>query len=968
MADRISWIKNLLGYGTSAEQAAVKNVRQHMVDTGNEKLIIGPTHGRADLSDTLSNTGGKSLVDWPPGHDLWNQKMAAQGEPIYSAHSHPMRSTIVPSPGDIANWSKDYYVPGVNKQGTYAAPDKYARETMWIAGGKDPNLVSMMPPLEYGSYSDTYEILRKLRDANATWEMKLRKDPVTGRWPLATSIFRTDFDDFAKPWLKQLSPEEYVEAYGNMATGLLANKMAEAAPIHIDPKGTLVRGHDLPIGDLWPEFDKYVEKRGNPIFKAHGGQYDEPMPPFPTYGSQHFDKGGPVLPAITGLKAMQDYAAAIADIFKKPITVAAPPTAWPQIVKDGRFKTQFETGTSEGTLSPSMRRRTERELFDYPDDLDPTLRPIYGHIADLSDRGTQSYGSWGAVIDPSVKARSTFFLDDSLSQARGLKGPYKFSEGFDKQKDNLDQWIRKTLGYPMPDDVLTTEGHMTPRPFKPDEPVTAGRLRVASSIPYIETQTHGGLPWSDVSAMVGKTRVHDPDIAAANAQRIADITGKQSFASWAKGILHPTEWMRAAPGESVNNVLSVPEYDLKRFGLAEGGPVPAALPGQNAIRWIQNLLGQATTPEKEMIANVRKHAEDTGNEKIMIGSTWPRVIPETLSRTGGPHSVGFPKGYNRFMVKAGKEGAEVSSAHPHPTGLAVPSAGDLAVWANWKNYPGTRYPGTMYPADKIARQRMWITGNRGPDDLTMVDPMPYTGRDYQTVEQMRSDWGRFNRRESDVYGSQYKDMINGRIEDFTRDWRLNPHQMQEVYRGMRVAPLAHRIADQAPLHMDPASRLISDRPDLPLGDVWPEWMRYLDKRDIDMFKAEGGQVEGFQAGGFYEAPDRFSIPPSQFTAPRGVTTPTIDIPIGKGQATAGFSYDPESRLIDAILGIEHPLGKRGAKLGVTGNFNKDVGPYGNEAPVNWGISGRLTLPFAEGGQHDPYDDIAEAVSLMGAYK
>jgi len=632
MVDKIQWIKGLLGHGTPAEQAAVRNVRQHMLDTGNEKLIIGPTGGPADLSNTLSNTGGPRSVEWPSGHQQWNQRMAAQGEPIYSAHAHPMRSTVVPSQGDLANWAKDYYVTDLKKQGTYVAPDKYARENMWIAGAKDPNLVSLMPPLEYGKYADTYETLRKIKDADAKYKMNLYKDQATGKWPMGATTFSVDFQDFAKPWLKKLSPEQQSEAYGNMAHGLLANKLAEAAPLFMDPKGTLVRGHDLPIGDLWPEFQKYVDKIGNPIFKAEGGQIE------------HFQHGGGKGGALVGgLQAMQDYATAIADIFKRPITVAAPDNVWARIRNDGRFKSQFETGTSEGTLSPRYRRATEHALWGIPEDSPMHLRPIYGHIADLSNLGSSSYGKWGAVLDPSVKARSTFFLDDSLNQNIGTRGPYKFFENDTKQNADLDQWMKKVLD---PDYNNVNRGGG--RPFEANEPRTAGRLNRAADIPYIETQTFGGLPFSDVRAMVNKNRVHAPDIASTNAQRIADTTGVPSFASWSKSVNQdPPIWMRATPGQYHSQVVEVPDTELKAFGYASGGSVP----------------GYQTGSKVAEIARTLRRYKDAATTKI---EDWPwhplGGIAKKLPREMPEHVLNYGDFMRDFSKKVSLEGLDTRDA------------------------------------------------------------------------------------------------------------------------------------------------------------------------------------------------------------------------------------------------------------------------------------------------------------------
>ncbi len=319
----------------------------------------------------------------------------------------------------------------------------------------------------------------------------------------------------------------------------------------------------------FPSMDDILEITGK---YAAGGEVRDLMT---GYAGQFYADGGPVL-GITGLKAMQQYTKALKDMFKRPITVAAPDEAWPKIVSDGRFKSQFETGRSEGSYEPQHRARTERDLFGLPEDLDPSLRPIYGHVTDRNNiRNSDSYGRWGAVLDPSVNARSTFHLDDSLGSEPSKLGPYRFKEGWEGNEPYLRNWMKELLGErwgrnmrdELPDQMYG------PRGFKPDEPISAGLLPRVAGFPYIEAQVHNGLPWSDVRAMVSKRRTHDPDFAAADAQKMADIVGRPSFASWANDVIgnSPPEWMLAHPGESVNKVLRVPDTTLDRYGYADGG-------------------------------------------------------------------------------------------------------------------------------------------------------------------------------------------------------------------------------------------------------------------------------------------------------------------------------------------------------------------------------------------------------------
>lgn len=92
----------------------------------------------------------------------------------------------------------------------------------------------------------------------------------------------------------------------------------------------------------------------------------------------------------------------------------------PSVLKDGRFKSQFETGTSKGTLSPTLRADVEKEMFGYAKDLMPEQRPVYGYLSVEPDKElgalVNSYGDVAWVFKDGVKARATWTGADSLVQ------------------------------------------------------------------------------------------------------------------------------------------------------------------------------------------------------------------------------------------------------------------------------------------------------------------------------------------------------------------------------------------------------------------------------------------------------------------------------------------------------------------------------------------------------------------------
>lgn len=87
-----------------------------------------------------------------------------------------------------------------------------------------------------------------------------------------------------------------------------------------------------------------------------------------------------------------------------------------KILNEGRFKSQFETRTSAGFYDPTSRSKIESRLFGYADDLDPTLRPIYGYVGQPGVRhhSAAAYGEIDVVLKQSVRPRVTVTMEDSF--------------------------------------------------------------------------------------------------------------------------------------------------------------------------------------------------------------------------------------------------------------------------------------------------------------------------------------------------------------------------------------------------------------------------------------------------------------------------------------------------------------------------------------------------------------------------
>lgn len=120
------------------------------------------------------------------------------------------------------------------------------------------------------------------------------------------------------------------------------------------------------------------------------------------------------------------------------LKIRTPLSAALMVVEDGRFKSQFETGTSNGTFNPGYRATFERKAFGLPGvprgtptswerryETQQALlgnaawlheRPIYGYLEgpNIHARDAHFYGEVEWVLKPEVKGRATFTARDSL--------------------------------------------------------------------------------------------------------------------------------------------------------------------------------------------------------------------------------------------------------------------------------------------------------------------------------------------------------------------------------------------------------------------------------------------------------------------------------------------------------------------------------------------------------------------------
>jgi hypothetical protein len=157
-----------------------------------------------------------------------------------------------------------------------------------------------------------------------------------------------------------------------------------------------------------------------------------------------------------------------------------------QVLADGRFKSQFETGTSGGHLSTELRAKFEKHALGIAEDSEAVKRPIYGFLGDpksdvaQSGLGPRTYGNVTVRLKDSVRERMTVTYGDSAS---------------------INRWAESPSALPMRAvDVDYRVAAHTVEPWV-QSPLDCKSL---SNVPpgYVEAQYLGGLKVDDISEVI----------------------------------------------------------------------------------------------------------------------------------------------------------------------------------------------------------------------------------------------------------------------------------------------------------------------------------------------------------------------------------------------------------------------------------------------------------------------------------
>lgn len=175
-------------------------------------------------------------------------------------------------------------------------------------------------------------------------------------------------------------------------------------------------------------------------------------------------------------KAINDITTDIKELVdNNPISIRRSAETSLKILKNGRFKTQFETKQSGGCYNPKYRMEAEEYGLGVPPDIDVKQRPVYGYINNPQAYGeldVSPYGPVEFVMKDEVKDRATITIGDSLG-------------------DFADT---SSVGLPYKSDTFGLECITHSQ--------TYSLLREYGVDDYIEAQIQGGVKLSDIAKVV----------------------------------------------------------------------------------------------------------------------------------------------------------------------------------------------------------------------------------------------------------------------------------------------------------------------------------------------------------------------------------------------------------------------------------------------------------------------------------
>jgi hypothetical protein len=181
-----------------------------------------------------------------------------------------------------------------------------------------------------------------------------------------------------------------------------------------------------------------------------------------------------------------------------------------KVLKEGRFKTLFESGSSGGVNSTELRSKIEEMLFGYDKNLPENLRPVYGYVSDEATAGqfAQSYGDLEVKLSDAVKKRMSMTFYDSLdtgytsiatTEKMGLAGGgFGDSEQYRRlfEDTKFPEMYKKDIDAKL----LTLKTQAEKLAFSGDS-MSEMFNTVGGMSEYVEAQFHGGLRVEDIESI-----------------------------------------------------------------------------------------------------------------------------------------------------------------------------------------------------------------------------------------------------------------------------------------------------------------------------------------------------------------------------------------------------------------------------------------------------------------------------------
>lgn len=208
----------------------------------------------------------------------------------------------------------------------------------------------------------------------------------------------------------------------------------------------------------------------------------------------------------------------------------------PKIIESGKFKTQFETNTSGGALSTSLRELTSKNLFGWKDRPTDAGFEKYGYLragsfkdeALLGDVGVSQYGDASITFKKkNLMDRTTLTFGDSLDAggAVGQITPTKVND-FDVRHSarRMSDWATVDKDWQKLDDNVANFTKMTnvqKNDFLMGDGISNGKI----SMRYTELQFHGDLTVDDIDTISIEQDMWDylPDSSRENIQNFVKL-------------------------------------------------------------------------------------------------------------------------------------------------------------------------------------------------------------------------------------------------------------------------------------------------------------------------------------------------------------------------------------------------------------------------------------------------------------